>query len=107
MLDREPSAGDIFLFMAGAIAATVLLEAIASDFFRHRLRGEPPEVVVLGSALSLLSNGFGVGAAALSTLVLDGWLVWLVGGFVSIAVFLGAAAIEMALADLLVEDAND
>ncbi len=94
-----PSTGEIFLFCAGAVSAFLILEALASRGFRERLRGEPADVVVIGSAVSFASVGAGVGAAALSAVVLEGSVAWPLGSLTATTMYLAVVAIEMALAE--------
>lgn len=88
---------DIFTFVGGASMGFVLVEGGASNLFRMRLRGDPPEVVALGSALSFFSVGLGVGVAAL-TAVVSKLGAWPVGGFLATTVYMLTAGIEMAVA---------
>ena len=55
--NRPFGLGGALLFVLGASVSFVLLEALASHGFRLRMRGDPPEVVAVGSAFSLLSIG--------------------------------------------------
>ncbi len=64
-LTGTPGIGEIFLFVAGASGSFALLEMFASRFFRKQLRGEPTEVVALGSSFNMFSIGVGLAVAAL------------------------------------------
>jgi len=89
---------DIFFFAGGAVAGFVLLEAIASNLFRVRMRGDPPEVVALGTAFSFFSVGVGLAVAAAVGAVVSPGLAWPVGGFGATLAYVTAAGAEMALA---------
>lgn len=98
-LEEAPaSGGRIFLFALGAAAAFTIVEAAGSNLFRDRSRGEPSEVVVLGSAMGVLSIASSLGAAFVVVALLDGWLSWLLAPAGTTAVYLVASALEMGLA---------
>ena len=97
----RPAVEHIFLFLAGAVAGFVTVELAVTRGFRHRIRGEPPEVVALGSAFSLFSGGLGVGAGALAAEIIDGGAAWPVGAFLCTLVYVTAVGIEMAFAERL------
>ncbi|MGA9371305.1 MAG: hypothetical protein WBV53_05610 [Solirubrobacterales bacterium] len=94
-----PTVGQVFLFGAGAVAGVVVVEGAASGLFQRRLRGEPAQVVVIGSALSLASVGLSIGAAALIGETLDGGVAWPIGAFGATVVYLLVVGVEMALAE--------
>ncbi len=94
----SPGTGDVFLYAAGAVAGVTIVEGIASRGFKVRLRGEPSEVVALGSSFSFASVGLAVGAAALSGETLVAWVAWLVGPLLASATYVVASGVEMALA---------
>ena len=94
----SPPVGDVFLYAAGAVAGVTLVEGIASRGFRVRLRGEPSDVIALGSSFSFASVGLSVGAAALAAAIVPTWAAWLIGPFAASAIYVLASGIEMALA---------
>jgi small-conductance mechanosensitive channel len=94
-----PGAAEIFLFVAGAVSAFTVVEAAVSRGFRERLRGEPAEVVALGSALGFASAGGGVGTAALTAEILGSGWAWPLGSLLATTVFLLAVGIELAFAE--------
>lgn len=94
-----PATGEVFLFLLGAVSAFTIVEGVASGGFRQRLRGEPAEVVALGSALSFPSVGAGVGVGAIADVVLDDTLAWPIGAFGATLTYLVVVAVEMALAE--------
>ena len=95
----SPNVGQVFLFGAGAVAGFVIVEGAATSFFRHRVRGEPAQVVVIGSALGFASVGLGVGAATLSGELIDGGAAWAIGPFLGTVAYLLVVGAEMALAE--------
>lgn len=92
------SVGDVFLYAGGAVAGVTVIEGVASRGFRVRLRGEPSDVVALGSSFSFVSVGLAVGAAALAASILATWAAWLIGSFAASAIYVVASGVEMALA---------
>lgn len=88
---------EVFLFVVGASTAFTATELVASRGFRVRVRGERPEVVVLGSAMSYPSVLVGVGAATLVGEVLHTGIAWLAGSFLATTAFLLVGAIELLL----------
>lgn len=93
-----PTVGHVFLFAGGAVTGVTAVEAIASRGFKMRMRGEPSEVVVLGSAFGFVSAGLGIGAATLCGELLGGWLAWYTGPLAASTVYVLASGVEMALA---------
>lgn len=94
----SPLVGDVFLFAAGAVAGVTIVEGAASRGFTVRMRGEPSDVIALGSSFSFASVGLAVGAAALSGELISSWAAWLVGPLVASGIYVVASGIEMALA---------
>jgi hypothetical protein len=94
-----PTVGQVFLFAAGAVVGLATIEAAATRGFRERVRTEPPNVVVFGSALAVLSVGLGVGAAALAAVVLDGGVAWPMGSLLASLLYLLVGGTEMAMAE--------
>jgi hypothetical protein len=96
-----PGVGEVFLFLFGAVVAFTVVDAVVSRGFRERLRGEPPEVVALGSAFGFASAGLSVGAAAVLGSILATGAAWPLGSFGATATFLSMAGVEMGLAERL------
>lgn len=94
----SPSVGKVFLYAGGAVTGVTAIEAVASRGFRVRMRGEPSDVVALGSSFSFASVGLSVGAAALAAALVPTWAGWLLGSFVASAFYVVASGAEMALA---------
>ena len=98
-LERQPKLGELFLYVAGAAAGFAIVEAAASNFFRDRVRGEPSEVVILGSALSFLSISSGLGTAILVGKLSNSWLPWVLAPFAATIVYLLIVGAEMTIAN--------
>lgn len=88
----------IFLFLGGAAVAFAVVELAVSRGGRARLPEEPSDVVVLGSALGLVSITAAVGAAALVGELVGGWLAWWLSSFGATVVYLLVVALELAVA---------
>ncbi len=99
--ESTPRLGYVFLFILGAVAAFVGIELVVSKGLERVPRGEPTKVVALGAAFSFGSVGAGVGAAALSTVLLSGLAVWPVGGLAASATYVLMSGFEIALAELV------
>ena len=95
----SPTVGQVFLFGTGAVAGFVVVEGAASSLFRRRVRGEPAQVVVIGSALGFASVGLGVGAATLIGALVNGGAAWALGPFLGTIAYLLLVGVEMALAE--------
>lgn len=97
-VSRAPRVFELFLFATGAAAGFIVLEAAASRFFRDRLHPERSEVVMLGSALALVSVNAAVGTALLVARLTGEWVVWLVAPFAATVVYVLISGLELALA---------
>ena len=78
--------GHVFLFVAGAGLAFAVVNALVTRGFRQWVKEEPPVVLARASSFSLVSASAAVGVAALLGSLLSTW------------VYLGASALEIALA---------
>lgn len=99
--ESSPKLGYVFLFVAGAMGAFVALELAVSRGLKRTPRGEPIKVVALGAVFSFGSVGAGVGAAALSTVLLSGLPVWPVAGLAASGAYVVMSGVEIALAELM------
>ncbi len=91
---------DVFTFAFGAALAFTVTDAVASRGFRVRMRGERPEVAVLGAAMSFPSVLLAVGAAALAGQVALGTpIAWPAGSFAATVVFVLVGAVELLLGE--------
>jgi hypothetical protein len=102
-LEKQPKLGELFLYVGGAAAGFAIVEATVSNFFRDRVRGEPSEVIILGSALSFLSISSGLGTAILVAKLSDSWLPWALGPFAATIVYLLIVGAEMTIAHRIEE----
>lgn len=93
--------GDIMLFALGAVGAFTVIEAIVSGGFKHQVRGDPTDVVALGTALSFISVGLAIATAAGTAELLGAWIAWLGAPFAATAVYVLASGFEMAVAERL------
>lgn len=93
-----PTLPRVFAFAIGAAAAFTIVEAIGSNFFRDRIKDEPAEVVVLGSAMSLLSVAAGLGTAIGIAELSDSWIAWSSASFLASLVYIVTVGAELALA---------
>jgi len=95
----QPSVLDVFLFGIGAVLAFAALDVVASGGFRKRIRGEPPEVVVLGAAMSFFSVSASLGAAVLATeVILGGDAGWLLSSLLATFAYVAVVAVELTVA---------
>jgi MFS family permease len=95
-----PNVAQCFLFVAGAGIAFAVVNAVITKWFAERLPKEPSEVVALGTALSLLSMGAGLGLGALVASTGSRWVAWPASPLVTSVGFLLLAGLEMAIAGI-------
>jgi hypothetical protein len=103
IIQREaggPNVGQCFLFVGGAGIAFAVVNAAITKWFSERLPKEPSEVVALGTALSLLSMGAGLGVGAVVAWLAPRWVAWPVSPLVTSVGFLLLAGLEMGIAGL-------
>lgn len=98
-IDRAPRIFELFLFVLGAAAAFAITEALGSNFFRDRVRGDQAEVVVLGSAFSFISLSGGLAGACAVGWLVDPWPSWALGSFAATSLYLLLLGVELALAE--------
>ncbi len=92
------SIGRLFLFVLGATGAFAMIEAASSRLFRVRMREEPSEVVILGTALAPLSVGGALAAGVGVLQVTSGAVAWFLTPAVGTTVYLVAAALQLTFA---------
>jgi len=97
-LTGQPSIADIVGFGAGAGAAFTLLQAAATRGFRNRPTAAPREVILLGTALDILSIALGLTGAVLAALLLPAGFAWPAGAFLAAVLFTLAQALELTIA---------
>jgi hypothetical protein len=94
----SPELLDLFLFVAGGCLGFGLVEVVASRGFRDQLRGDRSDVVVIGSAIDLLSVAAGLAAVVGVTALAGGRVAWLAGPLTATVVYLLVNGLEMAFA---------
>lgn len=94
----SPDGSDLLLFVMGAALAFSALEAAVSGFFRHRVREERSDVVVLGNALNFISIGAALGVAWMASSWAGSTLSWFITPLLSSVAYLLVVGLEMALA---------
>ncbi|MBQ6641082.1 MAG: hypothetical protein IJH84_08610 [Saccharopolyspora sp.] len=97
-LARAPTLLDIAGFALCAVVAFAVLQALTTHGFRRHAGAAPRSVVLLGTALDIVSVGLGLGAAMLAAFVLPAGVAWPVGGFLASLVFALSQALELMLA---------
>lgn len=105
-LDHTPRVGDVFLFGLGAALTFTLASAGITKGFRVRREDEPQVVQAMGASVELVSVSGGIGAAALVGWAASGWIAWLVGPFAASSAYLFLAALELAVARRVSEEAD-
>jgi hypothetical protein len=110
VLDRTAppaSVARIFLFILGNGIGFAVVSALVTQGFRRRVDREPPVVLALATAFSVVSTSVGVGIAALVGWGIGGWVGWFVGPLLSTWAYLAIAAGEIALSRGLHEAVGD
>jgi hypothetical protein len=88
----------LFLFVLGATGAFAVAEAAVSRLFRLRIREEPGDVIVLGSALAPISVGAAL-AVAVGVLQLSATPAgWILAPFLATLSYVTLAGLQMAFA---------
>jgi hypothetical protein len=93
-----PHVQDAFLFGVGASITFALAGAFVTRGFRQRVEREPPVVLALGTAISILSISAATATCALLTLVATGSIAWFLGPLLGSTVYLLVSAFELVLA---------
>ena len=89
----------IMFFVIGAAAAFIVTEIAVSKFFTREIDSDPGAVVVMASAINLLSIGAAVTASyGLAHLPSSG--AWLAGGYGATQVYLVVAGLDVIFARL-------
>ena len=97
-LDGGPSVGQCFLFAVGPSLTFAVLGAAVTRGFREQVEREPPLVLAVAAALSLLSIMAALGVTALVSWRLGGDLSWLLAPLAASVIYLVASAVESTLA---------
>lgn len=94
----SPSIARLFLFVAGSTGAFAAIEAATSRLFQVRMREDPSDVVILGTALAPLSVGVALASAAGVVEVVRGSIAWFAAPAVATTVYIAMAALQLAFA---------
>lgn len=92
----KPDVGDVFLFIAGAIAGFTALGVLAPVPPRSHMTIDEPRRRVLAGALDWASVGVAVGVMALIAL-LSGPIVWPLGSLAATVMYLAATGLQLGL----------
>ena len=90
-----PAVGDIFLFLAGAIASFMLV-AVGVRQLDHQPLADPGGELTRTGIVQVFAVGSSLGAAALVALI-SGPVVWPLAAFLATLVYLLVAAMELAV----------
>ncbi len=94
-----PGIVEILTFVAGAVLAFAIVEAVASGGYRHELADEPSSVRALGSSISIFSVGGALGIVFIAERLVGGFGIWPLGAFLATLTYLFAFALELAVAN--------
>jgi hypothetical protein len=94
----SPSLIDIALFAVCAAGAFTVLQAMTTRGFRRRPATVAREVIMLGTALDMVSVVLGLGAAITAGLLLPAAVAWSAGAFAAALVFALSQALELMVA---------
>lgn len=100
-LAGTPSLFDIFGFAMSAAAAFTLLQAATTRVFRRQPGAGPREIVLLGTALDILSVALGFGAAVVVGKAFPAGVAWPLGAFLAALAFALGQALVLMLAALV------
>ncbi len=94
---HAPSVWEVFLFVAGAVAAFACLWLVG----RGAIEGAQPfsqgSARVLAGALDIFAVGLAVGAATLIAMI-PAWIAWPMASFVATTLYLVTASVQLAAA---------
>jgi hypothetical protein len=94
----EPTWLELFLFLAGSCLSFALINAFATRFFREESPDEPEVVILLGTALSVVSVCISVGAATGVAYAISGWPAWLLAAAAFTLVYVVGVGAEIGVA---------
>ena len=92
-----PQVGDVFSFLAGAVAGFALLGVLGRRTIKRARPLAPGPPRVWAGAMDWLAAGLAVGAAALVAEI-PSWVAWPAATLTATVLYLGAAALQLALA---------
>lgn len=94
----NPDVLRIFLFLSGATLAFALSEAAVSRGFKDRIRPDPSDVVMLGSAMAVISVSVAVAVAWLASELVRSDAGWFLAPFAGTVAYVALSSVEMAVA---------
>jgi len=97
----RPDPLDIVLFGLGGAFAFTFAIAATTRGYRKGAHEQPREVRVVGSSLGFVSSAGSILVAWGLSVLLTGWVAWLVAAFVASAMYLVLSALELALARII------
>jgi hypothetical protein len=97
-LAGSPSIAQMFLYAVGGGLGFALVELVASRGFRKEMKGERSDVVVLGSAINVISISAGLGVVVAIGSLWRWWVAWLLAPLVATVVYLLVVGFEVAFA---------
>jgi hypothetical protein len=97
--EGTPSVPQLLLFGAASAAAVGLLSALVTRGFRERVGSAPEEVVMLGTALNVVSVVVSVAIALLAAAALSGTAAWIVAAFAACGAYVLVESSEILLAE--------
>ena len=95
----KPTVGDVFLFIAGGLAAFGILGALIQGELARRETRDRRRDRVLAGAFDWISVGGAVGAAALIAEI-PSWVAWPLAAFTATIVYFTAFGLQLALVTL-------
>jgi hypothetical protein len=94
----EPTWLELVLFLAGSCITFAFINAFATRFFRSESPDEPEVVILLGTALSVISVCVSVGVATGVAYAISGWPAWLLAAAAFTLVYVVAVGAEIGVA---------
>lgn len=101
--DGPPTVGRLFAYALGATLGFATWEAVASRGFRMRIREEPSDVVLVGTALAPVSVGVSFVAALGVTAATVGAWSWLMTPLAATVVYVALTGAQLMVARLYEE----
>ena len=95
---RSPAVWEVFLFLAGAIAAFAALWLIGHEPIERARPVSQQSARALAGTLDLFAVGVAVGAAALLAMI-PSWAAWPVTSLGATGIYMTAASVQLAVAE--------
>ena len=100
---RSPTVWEVFLFLTGAVVAFATLWVVGRGAIEHAHPVSQQSARARAGALDLFAVGGAVGAAALLSMI-PSWTAWPMTAFGATAVYMVAASLQLAVADVQERD---